>query len=196
MKKYIIITVCFLMLFAVSCKKPPEDTVKPNEIDIKTLFNTVCTGDEAIALAKENHIPVRFGSTCVCGLEKMEEFYAAVCEKKPASILTAAYYDTESGIGHDLFFCYVEYDGDAFSVKVRQSDVKEPEEIKTYKYLKKYTGEHQPLIRRYVYYCLVNDENVEWEDIERGMVSSQSGTWVDHETVFSDLTGMAYPSGR
>ena len=188
MKKYIIITVCFLMLFAVSCKKPPEDTVKPNEIDIKTLFNTVCTGDEAIALSKENLIPTRSGLRCVCGMEKMEEFYKNVNEKKPASILTAAYYGTESGIGHDLFFYYVEYDGEAFSVKVRQSDVKEPEETRTYKYLKKYTGERQPLIRRYVEYCLVNDENVEWEDIERGMVSSQMGAWVDHVTVFSDMT--------
>ena len=188
MKKIFIILLCVLMLFAASCKKEPEVDVKKPGVDINALFNTVCSGDEAIALSKENLIPTRSGLRCVCGMEKMEEFYKNVNEKKPASILTAAYYGTESGIGHDLFFYYVEYDGEAFSVKVRQSDVKEPEETRTYKYLKKYTVERQPLIHRYVEYCLVNDENVEWEDIERGMVSSQMGAWVDHVTVFSDVT--------
>lgn len=171
------------MLFTVSCKKEPED-------ELKALFNTLCSADTAFALAKANGLPTCEGLKCVCGKEKMEEFYHTVNEKKPALILTAVYYDMPDDEGPDFFFSLIEYDGDKFTVTVRQSDVKEPEETVSYKYLKKYEGEapSQTLISEYEYYCLVNDKDVEWEDIERGMVSSWSGAWVDHETVFSDVT--------
>ena len=171
------------MLFTVSCKNEPED-------ELKALFNTLCSADTAFALAKANGLPTWEGLKCVCGKEKMEEFYASVNEKKPASILTAVYYDMPDDKGPDLFFFLIEYDGDKFSVTVRQSDSKELDTQGTYKYLKHYKGEAsaQALMSEYEYYCLVNDEGVEWEDIERGMVSSQWGDFVDHVMVFSDVT--------
>ena len=183
MKRIIIILLCFSALFAASCKKEPED-------ELKVLFNTLCSADTAFALAKAKDLPTCEGLKCVCGKEKMEEFYKTAGEKKPASILTAVYYDMPEDDVHDFFFNLVEYDGDKFYVTVRQSDVKKPEETVSYKYLKKYKGEapSQALISEYEYYCLVNDKDVEWEDIERGMVSSQSGDFVDHVAVFSDVT--------
>ncbi|MBR6922765.1 MAG: hypothetical protein IKH51_11275 [Clostridia bacterium] len=183
MKRIIIILLCALTLFAVSCQNPQED-------GLKALFYTRCSAEAAFALAKANGLPTCEGLKCVCGKEKMEEFYASVNEKKPASILTAVYYDMPDDEGPDFFFSLIEYDGDKFSVTVRQSDSKDLDTQGTYKYLKHYKGEApaQALMSDYEYYCLVNDGNVEWEDIERGMVSSWSGAWVDHVTVFSDMT--------
>lgn len=43
------------------------------------------------------------------------------------------------------------------------------------------------LFSEYTYYVLVNDNNVTWDDIKHGMLSSQSGAYIDHYRVYSDL---------
>lgn len=61
---------------------------------------------------------------------------------------------------------------------------------KEYKYLMKYNGHPRStsaLFSEYTYYVLVNDNNVTWDDIEHGMLSSQSGAYIDHYRVYSDL---------
>lgn len=61
---------------------------------------------------------------------------------------------------------------------------------KDYKYLIKYDGQPSSvsaLFSKYTYYVLVNDNTITWDDIEHGMLSSQSGDFIDHYLVYSDL---------
>jgi len=61
---------------------------------------------------------------------------------------------------------------------------------KEYKYLLKYEGKPSSsaaLYSEYIYYVLVNNNTVTWDDIEHGMLSSKSGDWIDHFVVYSDL---------
>ncbi|MDO0826045.1 hypothetical protein [Desulfosporosinus nitroreducens] len=61
---------------------------------------------------------------------------------------------------------------------------------KEYKYLVKYEGRPNSttaIFSEYTYYVLVDDNTVTWGDIEHGMLSSQSGDWIDHSIVYSDL---------
>ncbi len=61
---------------------------------------------------------------------------------------------------------------------------------RTFKYLMKYEGapsSKDALYYSYLYYVLVNDDTVTWEDIERGMLSSVFGAAIDHYRVYFDL---------
>ena len=65
----------------------------------------------------------------------------------------------------------------------------------TYKYLMKYEGaprSETALYYSYLYYVLVNDNTLTWDEIERGMLSSQFGAYIPHDLVYSDLE---YKSG-
>ena len=53
-----------------------------------------------------------------------------------------------------------------------------------------YTGESSTAntaYDAYSEYVLVNDRNVTWEDIQKGMFSSQFGDYIAHDTVYVDL---------
>lgn len=60
---------------------------------------------------------------------------------------------------------------------------------KTYKYMLRYEGEpnsETALFDSYVKYVLTNDSTVTWDQIERGIFSSQLGDGIDHYTVYND----------
>ena len=65
----------------------------------------------------------------------------------------------------------------------------------TYKYLMKYEGaprSETALYYSYLYYVLVNDDTFTWDEIWKSMLSSQSGAYIPHDLVYSDLE---YKSG-
>ncbi|HHU90274.1 MAG TPA: hypothetical protein GXZ22_04360 [Clostridiaceae bacterium] len=39
----------------------------------------------------------------------------------------------------------------------------------------------------YVRYVLVNDDKVTWGDIMRGLLSSRSGDYIPHHSIYTDL---------
>lgn len=57
---------------------------------------------------------------------------------------------------------------------------------KTYKYMIKdeFTANPEAIFTTALYYVLVNDENITWDDIFNGMISSQSGSSIDHFNVY------------
>ncbi len=176
--------------------------VSVNETDIDNLFSKVCPADEALKAAKEKGIVViEDAITCVSGKETMESFYATVSEGNAASILIAQYYGPlkKSQVSNELYeqekdnypvlyFYMVEFDGKQFTTKVRESTSEKIESEKTFTYLKHFTGNapETALIAKYEYYVLVDNEDVTWEDIEKGMFSSQLGDYIEHHTIFSD----------
>ena len=81
----------------------------------------------------------------------------------------------------------LDFDGEAYTVRWYE----EGEEItKIYRYLMKYEGPAESpgaSFDRYVRYVLTHDDTVTWEDIWRGMISSQFGARVDAHTVYVHL---------
>ncbi len=170
--------------------------------NMEELFSTVCSADEALKKAKEEGIVVvEDAITCTSGKEDMEAFYATVSEGNAASILIAQYYGPldKSHMSNELYeqekdnypvlyFYLVEFDGKQFTTKVRDSASEKIESEKTFTYLNHYTGDapKTALIAKYEYYVLVNSKDVTWEDIEKGMFSSQLGDFIDHTTICSD----------
>ena len=68
----------------------------------------------------------------------------------------------------------------------------EPDYTESFACLCHYTGKAPPtaLFTDYEYFVLTDDPEITWEEIERGMFSSQSGDRIRHFTVFSDSSGM------
>ena len=170
--------------------------------NMEELFSTVCSADEALKAAKEKGIVVvEDATTCTSGKEDMEAFYATVSEGNAASILIAKYYGPldRGHVSNEfyrqekdnypvLYFYLVEFDGKQFTTKVRESASEKIETEKTFTYLKHYTGDapKTALIAKYEYYVLVDNKDVTWEDIERGMFSSQLGDQIEHCMICSD----------
>ena len=163
-------------------------------------FETVASADEALAFAKENGFTVMENGLCTSGKEFWDTFCASVSKKIPDSAGTASYYtldpervseelyEEEKDQYPQLFFTQIDYDGETFYVKTRLSTEETPESEESYKYLKHYTGKLPAGARHetYDYWVLTDDPDVTWEKIEWGMVSSQSGDWIRHKTVFTN----------
>ena len=83
-----------------------------------------------------------------------------------------------------LYIQELTYKDDSYTIRWFE----EGKEIKkTYKYLMKYEGEPESetaLYESYLRYVLTNDNTVTWEQIWRGMISSQLGDGIDHKVVY------------
>ena len=99
-----------------------------------------------------------------------EEYYEANKEDYPVLYL------------FDLYF-----DGKVYTLEWKEGN---KEYARKYRYLMHYTGESptaNAAYDTYSEYVLVNDQKVSWEDIQRGMFSSQLGDYIAHDTVYVDL---------
>lgn len=187
MKK--IFTAILVIIIPVMCVSCKTDT---------SLFDTIYTADEALIASKKSSVVVFEGMKCTAGEKIWNKFYQTVSQGNPASVLCAQYYEhNKNGVSEELyeaekdlypmlFFYKLEYDGDTFTVTVRQSTEKEPEFEERFKYLMHYTGDApaQASFSSYDYYVLVDDRRVTWEEIAAGMVSSQVGAGVKHCSVY------------
>ena len=168
--------------------------------DADALFGTVCSADDGLAMAKGADAVVIEGMCLTAGGEVWDAFYEKVSRGSPASVLCARYYtldrervseelyEQEKNDDPKLFFYRLDYDGTAYTVKIRQSTEREPETEDAYRCLLHFTGSTPPtaLWRKYDYYVLTDDPDVTWEDIEAGMFSSQLGAWIRHCAVYQN----------
>lgn len=191
-KMFIAILIILISVTCVSCKT--------NNTPDMVLFDTVRTADEALNASKKSSVVVMEGMKCTYGEKIWDKFYQTVSQGISASVLCARYYElNKDGISEALyeiekdlypmlFFYMLEYDGDVFTVTVRQSTEKEPEYKESFKYLMHYTGDapKQASFSSYDYYVLVDDRRVTWEKIEAGMVSSQAGAGAKHCSVYQN----------
>jgi len=87
-----------------------------------------------------------------------------------------------------LFIEDLTFDGEIYTL----FSIEEGEEYAyEYKYLKQF--EEAPTSKSAIYshlfmYVLVNDNDITWEEIQRGMVSSQFGDFIPHSVVYYDYT--------
>lgn len=83
-----------------------------------------------------------------------------------------------------LYIQDLTYDGTEYTLYSVEDD---KEYRYRYSYMKKFEGPYDGLTstsREEVRYVLVNDAEVTWEEIFRGMVSSRFGDAIDHQTVY------------
>lgn len=194
--RYYLFSCIGVLILCLCCSCSVRD-----EADL-SLYDRICTADEALKLAKEGDVVVICDMECVSGQEVWDEFYERVSDGKAASVLCAHYYTlNEVNIDHSLYeeikddypmlyFMKLVYDGESFTIEVRLSSSEEIDYSGTYKYLNHYTGEMPPQATydNYEYYVLVDSESVTWENIWDGIFSSQFDAGVRHYSVYQNLT--------
>ena len=189
----IILTGIMVMSFAACAGQSGNNGLKHDPA-----FESVTSANEALELSKKSSVVVMEDGICTSGKEVWDEFYKDVQNKKSACVVCAAYYtlddeniseelyEQEKGEYPVLFYTLVEYNGKEFSVKVRQSDKSEMERTETFKALSYFKGDMREGAKYSTYerYVLVNDASLKWEDIDRGMFSSQSDAWIEHIVLY------------
>ena len=98
------------------------------------------TAEEALRRSKETGAVVIEGLECTAGENVWSDFYKTVSKGEPASILVARYYtldparvsaelyEQEKDEYPKLFFYYLSYDGERYTVTVRESTEEKSEE--------------------------------------------------------------------
>lgn len=192
-KAFIVLLVILILGTCVSCKTE-------NAQDM-SLFDTICTADEALEASKKGSVVVIEGMKCTAGDEIWDKFYQTVSHGKSASVLCAHYYvldkervseelyEAEKDMYPMLFFDKLEYDGDVFTVTTRKCTEKKIDHEESFKYLMHYTGDApaQANFSSYDYYVLVDDQTVTWDEIMAGVLSSQAGAWIKHHSVYQNI---------
>lgn len=209
MKKIItILLVALSITMSAACtNKSEESKMTQSSLSVfqvqadESLFQKVCSADEALAEAKKSNTVVFETHGCSSGKKVWKQFYDAVTAGTPASVLCADYYvldrahvsnelyEQEKDDYPVLYFSLIEYNGKEFTISTRNSTSSEIESKKTYKYLLHMTGQAPELsmIKEYDRYVLANDHTLTWEKIEHSLFSSQSQDWIDFNDVYHDF---------
>ncbi len=98
-----------------------------------------------------------------------------------------AYYESIKNDYPAMYILELVYDGKTFCVSHYEDDKLYQSE---YKYLMRYEGKaetNSAIYTSYVRYVLVNDDKVTWDDIMHGLLSSRSGDYIPHRSIYTDL---------
>ena len=154
---------------------------------------------DALEKAVEAGYVVHMDGDVTNGQENWEAFLDKVKDGKAASVRLAKYYTLDQESCSEeyyeanqedypvLYLFNLYFDGESYTLEWKEG-TKEYE--RNYRYLMHYTGESSTAntaYDAYSEYVLVNDRNVTWEDIQKGMFSSQFGDYIAHDTVYVDL---------
>ena len=190
----IVLTAAALAIALSACSKNEEET------QMKELFDTVCTADEALERAKKENVVVFEGLKCTAGGDVWDAFYRTVSREKPASVLCAYYYtldpahvsaelyEKEKDQYPKLFFSLVEYNGETYRATTRDCTEKKVDYQETFRYLLHFTGQApgQAVYSSYDNYVLVDDPSATWEGIMEGLYSSRANAGYKHCTVYQN----------
>lgn len=154
---------------------------------------------DALDKAVESGYVVHVDGDVTNGQEIWEAFVNDTFQGKTASVQLAEYYTlNEESCSEEYYEAYQEdypvlflfdltFDGSTYTLKWKEGD---KEYIRQFQYLMYYTGE-APTVHAtydtYSRYVLTNDNKVTWEELQKGMFSSQLGDYIEHHTVYTDL---------
>ncbi len=190
MKRYtIIILTVFIIFTAVGCNQS-SDPIPLNELP----------AEYSLKQAKKNGCITHENGDISQGKEVFETFYNNTESGKADTVRLAFYYTLNDPSGYDpdyyesvkddypvLYIEDLSFDGKEYTVRWYENG----EEIfETYSFLMKYEGQAESpgaLYTSYVRYVLTNDDTVTWQDLTRGMLSSQLGDYIAHKSVYTDL---------
>lgn len=199
----LLVALAVIMLVSCSVNNGRNTMANDSNQNLESIFQTVCSVDDALKLVRDSGLPVFERQGCTSGNDVWDTFFQTVCKGTPASVLCAHYYvldkdhmsaelyAEEKDKYPKLFFYLVEYDGTVYSVKVRESTVETLDYQESFKYLLHLTGDapSTALFSNYDNYVLVDDPSATWEGIIAGMVSSQAGAGYKHCTVYRNYLG-------
>lgn len=177
-----------LALLLAGCSKAPKYTLDK------------LPADYSLEDAKADHCVVFEDGDVTSGQSIWNDFFKAANKGKTATVRLVMYYtlgdpsryapEYYEKIKDDYPLLYLKdltYNGKSYTIKGYEDGQLITNE---YSYLVKYTGKpnsKHASFSKYTYYVLVNDNSVTWDDIEHGMLSSQSGDAIEHYRVYSDL---------
>ena len=154
---------------------------------------------DALEKAIEARYVVHMDGDVTNGQETWEAFLDKVENGNAASVRLAKYYTLNRESCSEeyyeankedypvLYLFDLYFDGEVYTLEWKEGN---KEYARKYRYLMHYTGESptaNAAYDTYSEYVLVNDPKVTWEDIQRGMFSSQLGDYIAHDTVYVDL---------
>ncbi len=184
--------VVLIFLFLSGCGKAPT----PDEWnDLKEAADNYSLED-----AKRNGYVVIADGDAVFGENIWQKFFNLSAKKRPCKIRVVHYYTLDDPSHYDpayyesikddypeMYISELVFSGEAFIVRHYEGEKYYGTE---YKYLMKCEGEaesREATYTSYVRYVLVNDDTVTWNDIMHGMFSSQSGDYIPHRSIYTDL---------
>ena len=189
MKRFLAAVMIFAIALAVcSCR-----AVSPSYVNV---FDSVCSPDEGLALAKRENAVVFENYKVTAGQDVWYAFYERASSGKDVSVVLARLFenlpedsnlDGAAGSGlKKLYFYKIDYDGKEFTAEVRDSSLKESEGVQKYKYLLHFEGEVETQSRysSYDVYVLADDQSLTWKDIQKSMFSSHSDDHVKHKVIY------------
>ncbi len=189
----IVVAVCFL-----TNPKSAKNPLKVPELNMIALEKL--PADYSLEQAKKDGCVVMENGDVTCGQETWEEFYKTTQKGKAASVRCVSYYSLREPEHYDaeyyeeikdtyprMYVFDVTYDG----VTYRTYHFEEGKEnVYEYPYLMRYEWTPDSPNATFDYmirYVATDDNQVTWDDIYRGMLSSYSHTYVPrHETVYTD----------
>jgi hypothetical protein len=156
--------------------------------------------DYSLAQAKADGCVVYENGSITSGQEIWEKFVEGCEAGKRTSVRLGFYYTLENDerISNELyeqekdnypvlFIQDLSYDGHKYTLLERDDEDHSIIHSVQYRFLKRYSGEPSftdAVFSSYVYYVLLNDDSVTWEQIMYSMVSSSSFDWIDYRTVY------------
>ena len=190
---YICFVALLLVLFLSGCHK----TTRHEEewMDLKDAADNYSLED-----AKRDGYVVIEDLSVTYGEDTWQDFVDLSAENTPCKVRVVHYYTIDDASHYDpayyasikddypmMYIFELIYNGETFNESHYEEDRLYQEE---YKYLMRYEGEPDTpyaTFSSYVRYVLVNDDKVTWEDIFRGMISSQHGANIPHSQIYIDL---------
>ncbi len=179
-----------------ACAANPALTSSANLVPLSQLQNNY-----DLEQAKNDGCVVFENGDITSGQPTWDVFVKETGERKSASVRLVFYYTLGNSsryapelyeeIKDDYPSLYIKdlaFDGERYTIEGYEDNQLIS---KRYQYLMKYEGQPKSATATfsdYLYYVLTNDDTVTWEDIERGILSSQFGAWIDHYRVYTDLT--------
>jgi len=201
MKKTLLFVLCAMLLvsscFFASCSKETEITGNG------PFFEIFAGADEALKTAKSSGVVVFEDSSITSGKEIWNEFYKNT-QSGSSAMVTCAYYYTldkehmseelyeqEKDNYPVLYFSLVEYDGEKYTVKYRDSDKHTLDSQGTFKYLKHFKEQMFDTASYETHDCyyLVDDNTVTYQQIRTSLFSSDSREIIKCDLVYSDYIG-------
>lgn len=188
MKKLIVIAIAFACMMTVGCGAKENGMTPLEELT-----------DYTLEQAKADGCVVHENGDISSGWESWEAFAAGAAAGRSAEVRLCSYYtldperyspeycEREKDNYPHMFIQDLSFDGEKYTLRWFEDG---QEYVREYEYLLRYEGEAESktaLYSSYVRYVLTHDEAVTWDDITRGLLSSQSGAVIDAYDVCTDL---------
>ena len=157
--------------------------------------------DYSLESAKSDNLVVYENGSITAGQSVWDAFVEKAENRRPCVVRLGFYYTLDDPSHYSpehyeeikddypvLYIMDLSYDGTTYTLYSVEDGI---EYSPQFRYLKHFTEESPPIDAIYTkreIYILVNDNEVTWEQIQRGLASSQIGDFVDHRTVYSKYT--------